>query len=159
LDSIRRDLVGVTRILTSRTLCTRPIDWAREFASNPHLGEFTIDLKSDCPPPQTCPIPPAVLDEVTRCLIERARPQTVPLSKTVRVALSGDHGQLVIEVSGGAVESGSGTRAVLLAPNMRLRRELMELILSRLDGAIELHEGEQMISTRLTIGRPKTAHR
>ncbi len=155
----RQDLAGVARILSTRSFFVEPAAWARHFVADPFLGgrfkSLGVTLDFDQPPPSRWPIPGAILDEVTRCLLQESAADQA-CNGAGRLVVSGARHSLVIEYSesGDLPFQASGKSYPSGQTDTRLREQLMELILSKFNGIVERSNGQGPPGFRLILRAP-----
>ena len=160
LTDTRQDLAGVARILSTRSVFVEPAAWARHFVADPFLGGrfkfLGITVDSDRPPPSRWPIPGAILDEVTRCLLQESAADQA-CDGAGRLVVSGARNTLVIEYSDSGDTRSSpacGKSFPSRQTDGRLREQLMELILSKFNGIVERSNGQGPPGFRLILRTP-----
>jgi hypothetical protein len=158
LDDVRHDLVGAARILFERSLLIETMPWARQFVSSTHLsgprGSIRIRTLPEYPPPSHWSVPPAALDELVRCLIDRACGEDYS-GGGAELVLSGNGSRLTIEFVVDLGRSSARSVSSLKYGSSKLRDRLVEVLLDRVHGAIESSESGGRGHMRLNLECPK----
>jgi hypothetical protein len=163
IDELRRDLTGIAKILSSRTIVTKPLEWAQTFSQSRHLGGGfgMMVAKADTanPPPAIWPISSSILDEVTRCLLEDME-AAGQLAGKLDLTVSGRDGALVIECSTLVRPQVNDDLQQCQRP-MRgwVRMKLMELTWGRYNGQVHRFDTQHRVGFRLKLVKPRISPR